>query len=650
MYQNISIPPCRRRRLDPDRAYKPLDFGNGVLAGSVALDGRVLALSTYHPTHGYVTLSGVTPFPDELRHDQSAVRAYRAALAHPNAPSFGLRWNQVVSVCETYLLEDAIPLCSLQVGSLTAEVITWAPRVDGEALPAAVQAWSLRNPTDQTLSFDYVWDGVQALGRASYTQLTESGALPPVSTEFSLCYHDRALEILAPDSDIAAVVLGLSAGSSWQREDYSPLHASIAGNVSIPPGQTVQLKLIYGFGMTLAQAHAHANILTSTDLQSNLLATLDQHRTRWHALDPNVAEPVQLLVHRALAYMHDCCVLPVQQGLCLLTDHQILPLSWTRDAYYMLQALSVQSNAETLELMRRHLLWLFAIAERPSGYWGRAYLANGWPKDQVFQLDQQCYPLLELTEYAAMGGESSLVAALAEQVPSILQTILSRQAPNDALFATEETPADDPLPLPFHCSSHILLWHTLVRLAALNQRWHFTSLDLHQLAQVVKMAVRSHFVVEHEGQTLFAYAVGLGQGYHLYHDANDFPTVLAPVWGFCTVDDPVWRATMEFAFSPENKDGYFVGPYGGLGSIHTPGAWPLGDVQELLYRRLIGDERRSSDILKRLTITACWDAGLPEARDPATGAVRSRHWFAWPGAALVAALLNYGWQHWASLP
>ena len=35
---------------------------------------------------------------------------------------------------------------------------------------------------------------------------------------------------------------------------------------------------------------------------------------------------------------------------------------------------------------------------------------------------------------------------------------------------------------------------------------------------------------------------------------------------------------------------------------------------------------------------------LPEARDPDLATVRSRHWFAWPGAALTAALTHRDWQ------
>ena len=95
---------------------------------------------------------------------------------------------------------------------------------------------------------------------------------------------------------------------------------------------------------------------------------------------------------------------------------------------------------------------------------------------------------------------------------------------------------------------------------------------------------------------------------------------------------------MDFAFSPANLRGYYPGPTGGLGSIHTPGPWPLGDVQEWIYARLIGDTRRAQAVLLRLAGTCCWDGALPEARDPQDGAVRSRHWFAWPNCAFLLAL------------
>ena len=91
--------------------------------------------------------------------------------------------------------------------------------------------------------------------------------------------------------------------------------------------------------------------------------------------------------------------------------------------------------------------------------------------------------------------------------------------------------------------------------------------------------------------------------------------------------------------SPDNS-GWTPGRYGGLGSDHTPGAWPLGDVQELAYRHAVGDAVGERLVTQRLVATAAWDGALPEARDPVNGDVVSRHWFAWPGAALAYVYLT----------
>ncbi|HBY95267.1 MAG TPA: hypothetical protein DEP84_15165 [Chloroflexi bacterium] len=629
--------PFFHRRLDPSHPYKPLDFGNGLLAGSVAPDGRLLGLGTYHPEHGYMALSGVAPFPDDQRTNQTAVRAYRAALAQPSAPTFGLRPLDSRTTAEALLLEDAVPHGRFQAGPLRGSVTTWAPRLGSRPLPAALQAWRFENPTGEPAVLEYSWDGALTLGRANYTQLTESGPLPPLSANLHVAFDGHTLSASAPEIGCAMVVVGLPPGPAWQQAGQEPLTVAVAGRLSIPPGQTADLTLVYALARTVEEAQAVAESLAASEPENTLAAALREYEARWLRLDRDITEPARLLAHRAQAYVLGCCALPVGEGICLLTDHQILPLSWTRDAYFLLQGLRVGGPQAWLDLLRRHVLWLFETARRPNGYWGRAYLANGDPKDRIFQLDQQCYPLLELAEYARRAADDATVVRLLPHLPPILNAVLARRAPGAALFATEETPADDPLPLPYHFSSQILLWHTFRQLSTLNARWSFTSLDLDGLAESIQTAVRGSLAAEHRGCQLFAYATDLQGAYRFYHDANDFPTVLAPRWGFCPATDPIWRTTMDFAFSPDNIGGYYPGPYGGLGSVHTPGPWPLGDVQEFLYARLTGDMSRAQAALARLVATACWDGALPEARDEHTGAVRSRHWFAWPGAALLAA-------------
>jgi hypothetical protein len=94
---------------------------------------------------------------------------------------------------------------------------------------------------------------------------------------------------------------------------------------------------------------------------------------------------------------------------------------------------------------------------------------------------------------------------------------------------------------------------------------------------------------------------------------------------------------MRFAFSDANQGGYYAGR---LGSVHTAAAWPLGDIQELLLAKILGDDARLLRALAHIQQAAQWDGALPEACDAATGAVVSRHWFLWPNAAYACAMMG----------
>jgi hypothetical protein len=471
------------------------------------------------------------------------------------------------------------------------------------------------------------------------TQLTEGGVIPIPPATIQVRFEGERMDVHNPALETILAVFGLPPGSSFDRSG-NRIHIEIPGRVHLKSGEKIQFSLIYAYSTTFQETARQTGTLAGLDLEAARKKRYQAINEFWQAIDRQLPPEAQRLAHRAVAYSRDCCALPVDESICLLTDHQILPLSWTRDGYYMAAALLAQPVPAHLDLVRRHLTWLFEKAQRPDGYWGRAYLPNGRPKDRAFQLDQQCYPLLELADYYQATEDGGALRELCPKIPSVLTAILNRAARHADLFTTEETPADDPLTLPYHFSSHVLLWHTLRRLADLNQRVSFTSVDLGSLCESIHSDIRRYFIAEKDGRQIFGYATNLAGEQRFYHDANDLPTVLAPMWAFCSTQDPVWRATMDFAFTPANQDGYYPGIYGGLGSPHTPGAWPLGDVQEWIYAQLIGDRERAGIVLSRLNRTSCWDGGLPEARDPTSGEVRSRHWFAWPNCALLYALFH----------
>lgn len=299
---------------------------------------------------------------------------------------------------------------------------------------------------------------------------------------------------------------------------------------------------------------------------------------------------------------------------------------------------------------------MFRVAQRPYGYWHRSYLATGVPKDRsIFQLDQQCYPILELCDFLHhFPSEVDLVKSILteETIPSILSILESHRDPSTGLYSTEETPGDDAVEHPFHFSSHILLWHTFSRLAETLPKLKFVSSTLNpeclkQKAEQLRTSTLRHFVACNPatGTTMFAYLTD-GAGVHtFYHDANDLPTLFIPTWRFVDPSSPehvLWTRTMEFGLSPSNTDGFFPqGPYGGLGSVHTRGPWPLGFAQEFIFASLLGDRAAIEDAWRRIQGSMFMDGLFSEAVNAETGECTSKAWFSWPGCVISSALIKF---------
>jgi hypothetical protein len=270
------------------------------------------------------------------------------------------------------------------------------------------------------------------------------------------------------------------------------------------------------------------------------------------------------------------------------------------------------------------------------GVWRRSHLSTGAVKDTGYQVDQQLFPLLELADFRRATGRwpARGPRSWGAEVARVWRTL---PRDDNGLVPGEENPADDPSELPYLLSSQLLLAYVARRLAELEDELGTADLRLEADAARTLDAVRSAFSCPGPFGDQWAYEAD-GRGSHrLYHDANDVPTALAPLWGLCGVDDPAWRATTRFAFS-EHNPGYVTGDLSGLGSAHTPGIWPLGDAQEWAIATAEGDRARADAVVTRISEVASADGMLPETYDAHTGAWLARHWFAWPGS--LVGLLN----------
>lgn len=590
---------------DATEGYKPLDFGREGISGCINQEGRIIALNAYHPEHGYVTLTSAPPFTESERYNPQMVRAYRRSLVQQ--VGFGLQFAAPIVSREAWLQDDLYPCVRLTLADGSqAECLTYPAQGQG-----VVQRWKFSEPQTQISLSGCIW-----LQRSAYTQLTEGGPIPLSTAETQITRQDA--NTLTLHNAALQWAVCFNQGAAATNTDGSVTfqeHSRPAGH---------ELTLAIGVGLDINQAEKALSAVPETAppaRQSPLWANVSDDR----------------ILRRGLAYSLLCSTPTYNEGICILTDHMILPLSWNRDAYYAARAF-LSWMPEMWPYVRGHLLWMFEKAERISGLWGRSYLANGRLKDRGFQLDQQLFPVIELFEYVRITGDKQLLNRLGGQIPLLLAALERYRHPNEPLYRTDETPADDPVALPYPLSSHILLWYMLHLLSESGLPG-----DWSDQAESVRTAVYRHFSVEHIGthgkNTILAYATDCAGQHHFYHDANDFPLVLAPVWGFCAADDPLWQATIDFAFSEANQGGYYVGH---LGSVHTSAPWAMGDIQEMIAAKLLGNAERYDKAQTAVRMAAQWDGALSEAYDAATGAgaVVSRHWFVWPNAVYACLLLG----------
>lgn len=640
--ENSTIDETKTPMLDVKNK-KTVDIGAGCLAVSLNPRGMIHSVNCAHPDHGYITLSPVGQFSNDEWYNSDFVRSYRKRLAE-ESEGFGISPSVNWTHQKVYFSSVGVPRFTCKSEEMTAQSTYYA--VEFEKSGFLVHVLRLTNHSSETVSVPCQIGGTFSLGRSSYGQLTEGGPIPMPSLENELKVENHRLTLANKY---------LPARMDWivfhneqpveleetRTVENSPVKYESTYQVTVSPGETEALTSV----MTLTP-NLEAKAITC-DFADTLLQKAAE--TGESLLFPQDSDGSSFIINRNLAYIMACCSVPVgKEQFCVITDHQLLPLSWNRDAFYMMDLLLEAVNHgipldrkhEIQRIVKGHLLWMFEGAQRPDGHWGRAYLTNGFCKDKVFQLDQQCYPLLEICRYDETFQDPELVERLTPFIDQVLEIIFHHKNEEKWLFRTGETPADDRADLPYHFSSQILLWHTLKKLAALNEKYSFTGVQLDESADHVKKDCLQAFIVDRNGISHFAYLTDLQGNHQFYHDANDLPTVLAPIWGFCDRTDAVWRNTMDFAFTEENRGGYYKGKFAGLGSVHTPHPWPLGDGQELLYSRLTGQNERFERVREKLMKLVQWDGLFSEAVDENTGKVASRHWFSWPGAFISTVLLN----------
>lgn len=571
---------------------KPLDAGTGRLCASFdAASAAWLSLGAPHVRHGFMELSALPPFDERMRGDPDATRSYRLEMTRPEHAFLSVE------------IDGGRPLLDADPSHPSR------PRWDGAGVAVEVEAqpdasvirqrWTCGAGSHPNVRI--VARG--RIDRPALAEITELDPPAPTGAHTTFAADGRTVRWEARDLPGTAVVSVSGCRVDWQR-----VGDRLVGSMTWPPNAESHAFTIEASLTPLPPGSAPSALVGSTD-----------HR----------------LTDRALAYVRGCTALRVASDeRTMLTDHRMLPLSWTRDAYWQALALLAADGPDDRGRVADHLRWLWRRCERPDGRWVRSHHANGRRKDLAFQADQQLYPLVELADYWRLTGTLPDGVDWPASVTRAWAAALEEVDPAVGLIASAENAADDPATAPYIGASQILLWYTARRVAevTVDVDLGIDAADLRATADAVRAAF-----IDQLGGGPWPYAVD-GAGFRMaYHDANDLPIVLAPVWGFCAPSDAGWLATMSFAFSEANP-GWVTGARPGLGSAHTPGPWTLGDVQAWMHALIMGDGSAAEAALARLEDVSFADGMLPEAYG-ANGDDRVRHWFAWPGAALAALRL-----------
>jgi meiotically up-regulated gene 157 (Mug157) protein len=202
-------------------------------------------------------------------------------------------------------------------------------------------------------------------------------------------------------------------------------------------------------------------------------------------------------------------------------------------------------------------------------------------------------------------------------------------------------PSDDACTHGYHLPGNMLATVALAAMAAMAEATGRTRLaaEAAALRAEILSGIADHGCVEHPDHgAVWAYEVDGRGGVLLADDAN-LPSLLAlPYLGWCTADDPVYRATRGLVLSEANPWFARGTVAAGIGSPHTPQGWvwPLGLITEALTSPDAGDRDHLLDVLERT------DAGtglMHESFDPSDPRRFTRPWFGWANALLAELVL-----------
>ncbi len=483
----------------------------------------------------------------------------------------------------------------------------------------AVYLLSVKNVSGVDLRLEAGWQG--SLGYPCRTVFHSKALSEPLRV-----HYDRWTGSLIAETGsalpLAALALSSTAEGRWVHTVKPGSHKfSRLSSLRLRPGERRSLALYLAVNMEADGAGT-----TAVDLKRRGWEQLSLEKRRWlreraimtgrKRLDEAMNRNLFFNYFFALGRSIDTdCWVPVTSRS---PRYYVSAAFWGRDALLW--------SFPGILLVDRHTARevLLTVFERHLARAGEhAHYINGTLLYPGFELDQLAAYFLALRHYLQFTGDFGLLreGIISEGLNVLLEKLLAHRDGATGLFHTFLDPSDDPVRHPFLVYGNALAWcglHFLARLYAegfWSPRPPLETISLEDLAAELRRAIYRYGVVEGPEGPLFAWAVDGEGGFQLYDNPPGSLQLLA-YYGFCALEDEVYRRTVDWIRSPQNPHYHHAVRFNECSCQHAVLPWPLAAANDLLAQNREGG---------RLLLEAVMDSGFacetvhPKSGRAATG-------------------------------
>jgi len=482
------------------------------------------------------------------------------------------------------------------------------------------------NNSDETLNIKTGWQGCwSAFNYVIFNRRPVNGNRKISFDQWT----DSLILEAAAGLPLASMALAVEPSAGWviDEEKYSFMTARSA---RIEPGKTLEIILYAAFNLEADGAGT-----TCIDLRRHGYENLKEASRQWLksrqiAFDlPGLDE----LLNRNLFF---CYFYSLARSL---DTEQLVPLTsrspryyvssafWSRDSLLWSFPAIVMTDQKTA---RELLLTVFSRHLKNAG--DHAHYINGAVLYPGFELDQLAAFFLALDHYLNHSGDESIVdePEIYKGLYSLVNKAFEHFDPHSGLYSTFLDPSDDPVSYPYLTYDNALLQRSFYFLASLQARelWSHKG-DFAILAKELLQAIYDHCIVKGPFGTMFAWAVD-GKGKFTLYDNPPGSLQLLVHYGFCSFEDTVFKNTVHWIRSSNNKYFFQGANFEEAGSRHAENPWPLAACNDLL-----ACNAGATDFFKRAEM----DNGFfCESINPETGLVSTGAAFASAAGFLAYAL------------